>query len=75
MMGSMLKQQLGTRVLGPDRPPVARVKTQHIRKLMLKIEPSLPLDDVRRCLQSIRSQVLAAKRYASVQIYFDVDPQ
>ena len=75
MMGSMLKQQLGTRVLGPDRPPVARVKTQHIRKLMLKIEPSLPLDDVRRCLHSIRSQVLAAKRYASVQIYFDVDPQ
>ena len=75
MMGNMLKQQLGSRVLGPDRPPVAKVKTQHIRKLMLKIEPSLSLNDVRGCLHSIRSKVLAAKRFSAVQIYFDVDPQ
>ena len=62
-MGSRLRQLFGTRVLGPDRPSVARVKTLSLRKLVLKIEPQLPLADVRRCLLDTRNRLMQDKSY------------
>ena len=72
--GSRLRQWFGTRVLGPDRPAVAKVKSLAIRKLLLKIEPGLDLPTVRKYLTLAQQQMLQDKRYASLQIYFDVDP-
>ena len=37
-LGSRIREIFGNRVLGPDKPTVARVKTLHIRKVMLKLE-------------------------------------
>ena len=73
-LGSRLRQWFGARVLGPDRPAVAKVKSLSIRKLLLKIEPGLNLADVRKYLALAQQQMLQDKRYASLQIYFDVDP-
>ena len=73
-IAALLRQWFGSRVLGPDKPAVAKVKTLCIRKLMLKLEPGLPLTDVRRYLNLARQQILADKRYSTLQIYFDVDP-
>jgi primosomal protein N' (replication factor Y) len=73
-MGSRLRQWFGVRVLGPDRPAVAKVKSLAIRKLLLKIEPGLDLPTVRKYLVLAQQQMLQDKRYASLQIYFDVDP-
>ena len=74
VMGSRLRQWFGTRVLGPDRPAVAKVKSLAIRKLLLKIEPGLDLPTVRKYLVLAQQQMQQDKRYASLQIYFDVDP-
>ena len=73
-LASRLRQWFGTRVLGPDRPAVAKVKSLAIRKLLLKIEPGLDLPTVRKYLALAQQQMLRDKRYASLQIYFDVDP-
>ena len=73
-LGSRLRQWFGARVLGPDRPAVAKVKSLAIRKLLLKIEPGLDLPTVRKYLTLAQQQMLQDKRYASLQIYFDVDP-
>ena len=73
-MGARLRFWFTNRVLGPDKPSVARVKTLSIRKLMLKIEPQLNLADVRRCLLEAQQQMMQDKRYSSLQIYYDVDP-
>ena len=73
-LGSWLRQWFGARVLGPDKPAVAKVKTLAIRKLMLKLEPGLNMAEVRRYLALARQQLLQDKRYASLQVYFDVDP-
>jgi len=69
-----LRQWFGTRVLGPDRPAVAKVKSLSIRKLLVKIEAGLDLPTVRRYLALAQQQMLQDKRYTSLQIYFDVDP-
>ena len=73
-MSARLRYWFTNRVLGPDKPTVARVKTLSIRKLVLKIEPQLNLADVRRCLLQAQQQMLQDKRYTSLQIYYDVDP-
>ena len=73
-MGSRLRQWFGTRVLGPDRPSVAKVKSLSIRQLMVKLEPGLNMSEVRRYLALARQQMLQDKRYASLQIYYDIDP-
>ena len=73
-LGRLLRQWFGTRVLGPDRPAVAKVKSLAIRKLVLKLEPGLNMSDVRKYLALARQQMLQDKRYTSLQIYFDIDP-
>jgi primosomal protein N' (replication factor Y) len=74
VLSGRLRQWLGDRVLGPDKPSVARVKSQHIRKIVLKIENKLSLTQVRQCLRQAQAATLQDKRYAAVVIYYDVDP-
>ncbi|MBQ1581056.1 MAG: primosomal protein N' [Prevotella sp.] len=73
-MGSLLRQWFGDRVLGPDKPAVARVKSLSIRKLMVKLENGIDLKRVREYLRLCQKQILQDKQYAALQIYFDVDP-
>ena len=73
-MGARLRQWFGTRVLGPDKPAVARVKTLSIRKLVLKLELGIDMPRVRQYLRMAQQQLMLDKRYASLQLYFDVDP-
>jgi primosomal protein N' (replication factor Y) len=69
-----LRQWFGARVLGPDKPSVAKVKSLSIRKLVLKLELGLNMADVRKYLALAQQQMLQDKRYSSLQIYYDVDP-
>ncbi len=73
-LGSRLHQWFGARVLGPDKPSVAKVKSQNIRKLVLKLEQGIDMKRVREYLLQAQQQMLADKRYASLQVFYDVDP-
>ena len=73
-MGNRLRAVFGNRVLGPDRPPVARVQSLHIRKMMLKIEMQASAEKVRRALLAIQQQMLSFSAAKSLNIYYDVDP-
>ena len=73
-MGSRLRQWFGDRVLGPDKPAVARVKALHIRKLVVKLENGISLERARDYLRLAQRQMMQDKHYATLQIYYDVDP-
>ena len=73
-MGCRLRQLFPGRVLGPDKPGISKVKSLSIRKIVLKFEPSLNMSEVRKYLLLTQQQMLQNKRYASLQIYYDVDP-
>jgi primosomal protein N' (replication factor Y) len=73
-MASRLRQWFGTRVLGPDKPGIAKVKSLSIQMLVLKFELNLQMAEVRKYLTLAQQQMLQDKRYNSLQIYFDVDP-
>lgn len=73
-MGSRLRQGLGERILGPDKPSIARVKNLHIRKIVIKLENGIDQKAVRLYLRTVQQQLLQDKRYAALQVYYDVDP-
>lgn len=73
-LGSRIHEIFGNRVLGPDKPTVARVKTLHIRKIMLKLENGIDYKLAKQYLRSIRETMMKEKRYGALTIYFDVDP-
>lgn len=73
-MSGLMRQVFGERVLGPDRPAVAKVQSMFIRKIMLKLENNLPMREVRSRLLEIYDKIMSDGSYPGVQIYFDVDP-
>lgn len=73
-MGSRLRQYFSDRILGPDKPAIARVKTMHIRKIVIKLEHGINLKRVREVLRYVQKQMMQDKRYAALHIYYDVDP-
>lgn len=74
VMASYLRNGLGDRVLGPDRPPVARIQTYYIRKIVVKIERQASMDKVRAFLLQVQQNVVADERFRSLSVFYDVDP-
>jgi len=73
-LGKTLRGWFGERVLGPDKPAVARVKTMNIRKIVIKLENGIDQRRVRAYLKFAQQQMAKEPRYGALQIYYDVDP-
>lgn len=73
-LSKTLRSWFGGRVLGPDKPAVARVKTMNIRKIVIKLENGIDQQKVREYLKFAQQQIGKDPRYGALQIYYDVDP-
>lgn len=73
-LGKTLRGWFGERVLGPDKPAVARVKTMNIRKIVIKLENGIDQKKVREYLKYAQQMMAKDPRYGALQIYYDVDP-
>jgi primosomal protein N' (replication factor Y) len=62
-------------VLGPDKPPVARIQTLFIKKMVIKVEQTASMKKVRSYLQSVQRSIMEDERFRSLIVYYDVDPQ
>lgn len=74
LMAGYLRNGLGNRVLGPDRPPVARIQTLFIKKIVVKIEQQASMSKVREYLQQVQRAIIEDERFRSLLVYYDVDP-
>lgn len=73
-IAALLRSWFGSRVLGPDKPSVAKVKTMNIRKIVMKIENGIDRAKVREYLNKGKDAITHDQRFKTVQVYFDVDP-
>lgn len=69
-----LRQYLGNRVAGPDTPPVSRVQSMYIRRLMLKIESGASMAKVREVMRAVIESVHGDGLLRGTVVHFDVDP-
>ena len=73
-MARLLRAAFADRVLGPDRPAVARVKSMSVRKIMIKIERNASPRAVYDILMKVQNRLMQQPSASGVQVYYDVDP-
>lgn len=69
-----LRARLGERVLGPVTPPVTRIQTLHIKKIVLKIEVAAAIASVRSILDAVHLEMQGYLPFKQLLVHYDVDP-
>lgn len=72
-LAAIMRQVFAHRVMGPDTPFVSRVQLMYIRKVVLKMELSAPMNEARERLLQIQRYLLSQPQYHSAQVYYDVE--
>ena len=73
-IGRHMREIFDERILGPDLPPVAKVKQLYIRKIVLKVENGLSQYKINEVLKNIQQAYCEQPRYRSIVMYYDIDP-
>ena len=74
IIAKRMRDIFDNRILGPDLPPVARIKQLYIRKIVLKVENGLSQSKINEVLQNIQQAYCQMPRYRAISMYYDIDP-
>ncbi|MDR0832815.1 MAG: primosomal protein N' [Candidatus Symbiothrix sp.] len=69
-----LREKLGDRVLGPDKPAVAKMQNLYLRQIVLKVENKVSMTVLREILETIQTSLLEQKAFRYAVVQYDVDP-
>lgn len=69
-----LKSLLGNRVNGPIEPPVSRIASLYIRQVMLRIETSASIKQVKSILRGVFIEMNEGVQRTGATLHYDVDP-
>ena len=71
--GQALQIQLKEHVLGPEAPPVSRIRNLYISNILVKIPKQQALGKTKAYIQKIQRSFNAVKEFSSVRVSIDVD--
>ena len=71
--GRALELKLKENVLGPEPPPVSRVRNQYITNILVKIPKSQSISKTKDYINNVKRSFNAIKEFASVKLIIDVD--
>lgn len=74
VIAKRMREFFDNRILGPDLPPVAKVKQLYIRKIVLKVENGLSQYKINEVLMNIQKAYCQMPRYRTISMYYDIDP-
>lgn len=73
-LANLLRKIFKEKLLGPEKPLVAKIQTLYLRKIMLKTDRNSSLIKIREIIVNEINKVKAVKEYKGVVIVTDVDP-
>lgn len=73
-LANSLRNKFGKRVLGPEFPPVSRVKNLYLKNIMLKVEREASVQKAKEILKEELTDFKKDEKFKSVRISIDVDP-
>jgi len=74
LVAKALRQVLGSdAVLGPETPPVARIRNQYRRNVLIKINRKQNLYHIKGLIGRVQTSFKAIPQYRSVRLIIDVD--
>lgn len=69
-----LEQVFGEAVLGPEAPPVGRIRNEYIANVLLKIGPKQSLTKAKQSVLKVQRSFMSVKEFARIKVIVDVDP-
>lgn len=69
----VLKQQFDIPVLGPEEPPVSKIRNEYIRTVLIKIPQEYHLGNTKKTIQKILNSFDAISQYRSIKVVVNVD--
>ena len=71
----VLRRSFSQNVLGPEYPPISRIKNQYLKNILVKIGSDLSLNQSKKYILKVVDSVHKMPKYKSVRFTIDVDPQ
>lgn len=69
----LLKQSLGNRVLGPNKPVISRIQQRNIREILLKLDNQFSPTQVRELIKSAESRFRENRDFKQILLYYNAD--
>jgi primosomal protein N' (replication factor Y) len=73
-LGDDLRRSLGSRVLGPEIPVIARIQLWYIKNILIKIEREKPLAKAKELIMESVERIRRSNGAGTLRIDIDVDP-
>lgn len=68
-----LRNKFGRRILGPEYPPVSRIKNEYLKKILFKLEKDHSLEYMKKELVFSLAKFQTESKYKAVRLIIDVD--
>ncbi|GGD28182.1 replication restart helicase PriA [Hyunsoonleella pacifica] len=72
-LGKSLRQIFGDNVLGPESPPISRIRNQFHKNLLIKVPKKQSLSKTKEAIIKINNSFFSIKDFRSVKIILNVD--
>src|SRR5690606_8663269 len=71
--GQSMRGYFKENVLGPEFPPVSRIRNQYLKNILLKIPSNQSLVKTKNCIGRIERSFNAISQYKGVRVIYNVD--
>jgi primosomal protein N' (replication factor Y) len=72
-MYQVIKQNLAIPVLGPEEPPISRIRNEYIRTILVKIPQKQSLQGTKKTIQKMLNSFESVAIYRSIKVSVNVD--
>ena len=72
-LAKSLKQTFNTNVLGPEFPPVSRIRNQYHKNILVKIPEKQSLLKTKEAILKIKNSFMSVKDFRSIKVILNVD--
>jgi primosomal protein N' (replication factor Y) len=69
----VMQQNLPMPVLGPEEPPISRIRNEYIRTIMVKIPLNISILNTKKTIQKMLNSFEAVPSYRSIRVIVNVD--
>jgi len=69
----VMQQNLTIPVLGPEEPPISRIRNEYIRTIMIKIPTNQSLLSIKKTIEKMLNSFDAVAQYRSIKVAVNVD--
>lgn len=69
-----IRKIFGQRILGPEYPPIYRIKGMYQKQFILKLEKNISYSQAKKAIMQLNEEILSKQEFKKARVIVDVDP-